>query len=276
MRRLLLGIAGCLLAGTALAGGPVPEQVEASMVVTGTIGVDPQGKVTAYTIDHLEKLPPVIVDLLGKDVPSWAFQPVLRDGKPVASKTDMSLRLVAQAVGDGKFQIAVRSAWFGDPSQGIRKETSAPPRYPKQAIRGRVEGTVYLVMRIDRSGKVADVAAQQVDLRVVAGDEEMKHWRDVFAKATVESARAWTFTPADPSDHALYRDVRVPVAYELVQGPLAKKPAYGQWETYVPGPLEPVPWSDADQMLTGGVDALPDDGVYGAPSLSLLTPLDRS
>jgi Gram-negative bacterial TonB protein C-terminal len=277
MKRWLLGMAGCLLAGAALAGDPgaVRKQVEASMVVTGSIGVTQQGTVRAYTIDHPEKLPPLIIDLIGKSVPRWTFQPVLRDGRPVVAKANMSLRLVARPTGDGKFEIAVRSAYFGDDSHGIRQDKSTPPRYPKQAIRGRVEGTVYLALRVDREGNVADVAAQQVNLRVVAGDNEMKRWRDVFAKATVDAARAWTFTPAEASDHALYRDVRVPVSYELSEGPIAKKPVYGQWETYVPGPQEPVPWSDTDRMLTGGVDALPGDGVYGAPSLSLLTPLDR-
>ena len=277
MKRWLLGTVGCLLAGTALAGGPraVREQVEASMVVTGSIGVTPQGTVLAYTIDHPEKLPPLIVDLIGKDLPRWTFQPVLLDGKPVSAKAGMSLRLVARSAGDGKFQIGVRSAWFGDPGQGIKKDRMDPPRYPIQAVRGRVEGTVYLALRVDREGKVADAAAEQVNLRVIAGDNEMKHWRDLFAKATVEAAKAWTFTPAEASDHALYRDVKVPVAYGLSAGPIARRPVYGQWETYVPGPLEPVPWSDADRMLTGGVDALPDDGVYGAPSLSLLTPLDH-
>lgn len=277
MRRWLVGMAGCLLAGAALAGGPGAEQkqVEASMVVTGSIGVTPQGTVHAYTIDHPEKLPPPIVDLIGKSIPGWTFQPVLRDGKPVAAKADMSLRLVARPTGDGKFQIAVRSAWFGDPGQGIKEAKVYAPPYPRQALRGRVEGTVYLALRVDRAGKVVDVTAEQVNLRVIAGDEEMKHWRDEFARATVAAARGWAFTPADASDSALYRDVRVPVAYQLANGPIAKKPVYGQWETYVPGPLEPVPWSDQDRMLTGGVDALPGDGVYGAPSLSLLTPLDH-
>lgn len=275
MRRWLVGMAGCLLGGAALAGGPSAEQkqVEASMVVTGSIGVTPQGTVRAYTIDHPEKLPPLIVDLIGKSIPGWTFQPVLRGGKPVAAKADMSLRLIARPAGDGKFQIAVRSAWFGDPAQGIRQEKSSPPRYPRQAIRGRVEGTVYLALRIDRQGNVADVAARQVDLRVTEDENEMKHWRDVFTEASVDAARAWTFTPADASDHAPYRIAIEPVSYELSNGPVAKRPVYGQWETYVPGPLEPVPWFDADRMLAGSVDALPGDGVYGAPSLSLLTPL---
>jgi len=279
MKRLLSGLVGWLLVGTALAGGPraVRERVEASMVVTGSIGVTPQGTVLGYTLDQPQKLPPPVVDLIARTIPRWTFQPVLRGGKPVAAKAGMRLRVVARPMGEGRFQIDLRSAWFGDPGQGIKRDKAEQPRYPMQAIRGRVEGTVYLVLRLDRAGRVSDAAAEQVNLRVIAGDLEMKRWRELFAKATVDAAKAWTFSPADPSDHALYRDVRVPVTYRLNTSGTspADESTYGQWQTYVPGPLEPVPWSDADRMLSGGVDALPDDGVYGAPSLSLLTPLDR-
>ncbi|MGN2244027.1 energy transducer TonB [Frateuria sp. GZRR33] len=280
MKRLLLGVAGLLLAGMAFAGGPraTREKVEASMVVTGTIGVTPQGTVLAFALDQPEKLPPLVADLIGKAIPGWTFQPVLRDGKPVAAKARMSLRVVAQPIGEGRFKVGVRSAWFGDQGQGIRKESALQPRYPMQAIRGRVEATVYVALRLDRAGRVSDATAEQVNLRVIAGENEMNHWRELFAKATLATARQWTFSPADPSDHALYRDVRVPVTYQLHVGntpPPSANASYGQWQTYVPGPIEPVPWSDEDKMLSGGVDALPDDGVFGRSSLSLLTPLDH-
>lgn len=278
MKRLLVGVVGLLLAGAALAGvRSTRASVEASMLVTGTIGITPQGTVLAYTLDHPEKLPPAVADLIGKNVPRWMFEPVLRDGKPVAAKAKMSLRVVATPVSDGNFKLAVRSAYFGDPAQGLKTHEFIGPRYPMQAIRSRVEGTVYLVLRIDRAGKVTDEAAQQVNLRVIARDKEMEYWRGLFAKASLDAARQWTFTAADPSDHALYRDVRVPVSYQLTESfSTPRKPHYGQWEAYVPGPLEPVPWSDEDRMLTGGADALPGDGVYGAPSLSLLTPLNHT
>lgn len=278
MKRLLLGVVGLLLAGSALAGGPraVRERVEASMVVTGSIGVTPQGTVLAYTLDHPEKLPPVVAEVIGKAIPRWTFQPVLRAGKPVAAKASMSLRVVAQSTGDGKFRLFVRSAYFGDPAQGIRKDKGTPPRYPREAIRQRLDATVYLALRIDRAGKVTDAAAQQVNLRAIADDNTLERWRKLFAQSSLEAARKWGFTPAEASDPELYRVVRVPVSYRINQGSgTPPKLAYGEWETYVPGPLEPVPWPDADQLLSGGADALPDDGVFGRSSLSLLTPLDR-
>lgn len=280
MKRLLLGMLGLLLAGTVFAGGvrAVRARVEGSMVVTGTIGVTPQGTVLGYTLDQPEKLPPVVVDVIGKTVPGWTFQPVVRDGKPVAAKAKMSLRLVARPIGDGNYQVAVRSAYFGDEQAAARKMvvTRTSPRYPREAIQGRASGTAYAVLRVDRAGHVADAFAQQVNMRVLADDTTLDRMRKLFAEATVKALQQWTFVPADPADHEPYRVVRVPVSYEVAElGHLPSHEAYGQWQGYVPGPEQPAPWFDKDQMLTGGGDALPGDGVYGPSSLSLLTPLNH-
>jgi hypothetical protein len=278
MKRLLSGILGVLLAGVTLAGGirSVRERVEGSMVVTGTIGVTPQGTVLGYTLDHPEKLPPVVADVIGKNIPHWTFRPVLQDGKPVAAKAKMSLRVVASPIADGKFQVALRSAYFGDESAGIRMVSSTRPRYPREAIRDRADGTAYVILRIDRAGRVADAFAEQVNMRVLAEDAELARLRTLFAESSLKALRQWTFTPADPTDHEPYRVVRVPVSYEVSeQGHLPTREVYGQWQSYVPGPVEPAPWFDSDKMLSGGGDALPGDGVYGPSALSLLTPLDH-
>lgn len=44
----------------------------------------------------------------------------------------------------------------------------------------------------------------------------------------------------------------------------------------MPGPVEPAPWFDADNLLSVGTDAVPADGIFSEPSLRLLTPLARS
>lgn len=275
MKRLLLGVVALLGAGGALAARPgdIQKQVEASMLVTGTIGITPEGAVLGYTLDHPEKLPPVVSDAVASNVPRWTFKPVLKDGKPVAAKTSMSLRLVAHPVGDGKYAIGVQSAYFGDNASGMQYVRRVAPKYPRQALRDRVSGTVYLLLRIDRAGKVEDAIAQQVNLQEIAGEEVLRHWRKLLADASLDVARQWTFTPSAPGETGAHRYARVPVAYSLG----AVRPvAYGQWESYLPGPLEPEPWSDGDAMLSGGADALPGDGVYGKQSLSLLTPLDKT
>ncbi|MEI7035544.1 energy transducer TonB [Fulvimonas yonginensis] len=277
MKRLLLGVLGVLLAGTAIASGPsVRDRVEASMVVTGTIGITPKGTVLGYALDRPDRLSPLVTRLIGQDVPRWTFKPVLMHGKPVAAKAKMSLRLVATPIGDDRFQVAIRSAYFGEPDGSMVKDMSDRPRYPEPAIHARVEGTVFLALRIDRAGKVHDAVAQQVNLRAIASERVLQRWRQLFAESGLAAARHWTFAPAASDDTGLYRVVRVPIAYELHEQGTARPDHYGQWIGYVPGPVEPAPWFDKDKMLTGSNDALPGDGVYGESSLSLLTPLDRS
>lgn len=278
MKRLLAVMLGLLLAHAAVAGGlrSVRERVEASMVVTGTIGVTPQGTVLGYALDHPEKLPPLVADVIGKTLPTWTFQPVVEHGKPVSAKARMSLRLVAKPIGDGKFEVAIHSAYFGDQSEGIKAVSTRQPRYPREAIQDRASGTAYVVLRIDRAGHVADAFAEKVNMRLIAEDVELDRLRKLFAEASLKALRQWTFTPAASADQEPYREVRVPVSYDVSDpGHLPVGEAYGQWQGYVPGPEQAAPWFDKSDVLTAGADALPGDGVYGKPSLSLLTPLDH-
>ena len=278
MKRLLLGLLCLLLAGAALASGPtVRERVEASMVVTGTIKVAPDGTVAGYTLDRAERIAPTVIEVIRKAVTRWTFEPVLLDGKPVIAKARMSLRLVARPIGEGRFEVGIRSAYFGEADHAMKRDMSTRPRYPEPAIYKRVQGTVYLALRIDRAGKVDDAFAEQVNLRVITSDTRLKRWRELLAESSLAAARHWTFAPAAADDARRYRVVRVPVAYALHEMGSSEPDLYGQWVGYVPGPIEPSPWFDADTMLSGRSDALPEDGgIYGKPSLSLRTPLDRS
>lgn len=61
-----------------------------------------------YTLDKQDKLPPDVVELVGKTVPSWKFTPIPADGKPVPSKSLMSLRVVAHKVGADNYAETVR------------------------------------------------------------------------------------------------------------------------------------------------------------------------
>lgn len=280
MKRMALGVVGLLLAGVALAAGPaaVRARVQASMLVSGSITVAPDGTVKSDVIDHPEKLPAPVVNLIERSVSTWRFVPVVRDAQPVMAKAAMSLRIVAKPVGKGNFSISIEGANFNQPSpeQMARAKRREPPVYPRAAIRAGVSGTVYLVLRLDRQGKVADAAIEQVNIGEVASDPELARWRRVLADASLSAARRWTFLPlGSGKDHAApYRIARVPITFSLYRSGMPRSGEdYGRWKAYVPGPLQPVPWID-QRMLSGGVDALPDGVVYlVAQSLQLTTPL---
>lgn len=260
-----------------LAGGPgaVRKQVESSMLVTGTVDVEPDGRVSAHALDQPDKLPPGVVELIGQAVPHWAFEPVVVDGHVIRARAKMTLRIVAKKLEDQGYSIAIRGATFGaaESEQGVSGKTMTPPTYPYAALSLGITGTVYVVLRIARDGHVQEAVAEQVNLRIVAGDREMALWRNLFTRSALSAAKRWSFvapTTGRSVDDEFW-SVRVPIDYRF-DGQQA--PKYGQWETYVPGPRTAAPWVHHDDVAAGGADAL----VAGTVSqigkgLRLLTPL---
>lgn len=277
MKRWLVGLFCALLSGAALAAGPaaVRKRVQASMLLTGTIVVAPDGSVRSYAVDKAEKLPPLVIGLIAKNIPKWKFEPTLLNGDPVAAKAQMSLRLVAKPVGGDSYSVSISGAQFGQnaPGESITYKDRAKPTYPPQAARAHVSGTVYLVMRVGRQGQVQEVEAEQVNLVVVDSDKGMERWRKVLADSALAAARRWTFNLPTSGEHMNdeYWVARVPVTYALsaVHGD-----DYGEWQPYVPGPRQPVPWLDDRRLLSGNADALPDGDLHplNRDGLRLTTP----
>lgn len=247
-------LAACM--GPAIAAGPgaVRKQVESSMLVTGTIDLAADGRVSGYAIDGRDTLPPGVAQLIDRTVPQWRFAPVeLLDGTTRA-RASMNLRLVAKKLGDGQYRVEIRGTRFGTatpgefPAPGNRE----PPRYPKEPLLAGVGGSAYIVLKIGRDGRVADAFAEQVNLRAVAGEAAMKQWRGMFAQAALRAVRQWTFVP--PSKGA---GVDVPywhgrVAIEFIP-PGGKDLAANEWHSYVPGPRTPTPWAAAEDASAADV-----------------------
>ena len=131
-----------------------------------------------------------------------------------------------------------------------------------------------MLVKIVRDGKVADVIAERTNLTSVGPGRTMDMLRDVLAKASVKTARDWTFKPpttgADKDNE--FWTVRVPVSYAFDP----KSERYGRWSAYIPGPRQQAPWKTGeDEKATGG-DLLPEGGVYMVgrnDGPRLLTPL---
>ncbi|MBO9715341.1 MAG: protein tonB [Pseudoxanthomonas sp.] len=269
-----MGVLLLAWAGFALAAGPasVRKQVEASMLVNGEIEVDAAGKVTRYEIDRREKLPEGVRKFVEDSIAGWQFAPTLLEGRPVAIRNRMGLLLVAKPIEGGDFRVELRGTSFypiSEAGYGLEVVHMDPPRYPQNAAQARVSGIVYLVLRIGPDGKVAEAVAEQVNLRVVAGEMQMKLWRGVLAKSATTRALLWSFRP--PQNGELADDgswsLRVPVAYSL-QG---DGDSYGRWIAYIPGPRQRAPWAEGDDVSP---DTLADGGLYpvgGTGGLRLLS-----
>jgi hypothetical protein len=272
------------------------RSVEASMLVTGEIAVNPDGSVYGYSLDHRDKLPTTVVNLIGQTLPGWKFTPVKVNGKPELAKASMSLRIVAKQVDATHDAISVEGAAFGADaaeSSGTSQCANAacltylarrPPDYPRNLVNDLVSGTVYLVLEVDRQGRVAQVAVEQVDLRRIADGATLGRWRRELGDVSLAAARKWTFQvpqagPGDGSDHWI---VFIPVNYAIdVVGQTKKigEPDYGQWDAYVPGPVNSIPWAEEQRSQVAtkrNADAIPDNGTpfVADTRFALLTPLD--
>jgi hypothetical protein len=284
MKRLLTGLCGLLLAGSLLAGTTtdIAKQAEASMLVTGSVVVSPDGSVQSYLLDHPEKLPSGVVALIAKTVPTWTFQPVVVDGKVVNAKAAMSLRVVARKMDKDQVEARVAGVSFGvnDAAEDGSYKSAPSPIYPRSAIGDHVSGTVYLLLKIGRDGAVQDAAVEQVNLFALASERTMKRWRKELADASLVAARRWTFNPPTAGGLAGSSswNARIPITYCLMGDSTPCAYGYGAWQGYVRGPSEPIPWLAPAELASGSVDATPDGGMrtLAANGLHLKTPLDGS
>jgi hypothetical protein len=185
----------------------------------------------------------------------------------------------------GMFRVSIAGGYFGDdamaPEERVAREGSiraiefGPPSYPTAALEMGARGTVYVVLRIDRSGRVADAYAEQVNLKTVGSEMQMRQMRNALSASAVRAAKKWTFRlpEAGGPDRDNFH-IRIPVEYAF-QG--QKTPGYGEWDAYVPGPRQEAPWKSLEGLE--GSDISPDALIAGeiyevGKGRKLLTPLE--
>lgn len=252
------------------------RKVESSLLVNGTIDITADGSVAGYTLKDSEKLPSGIKSMVARVVPQWRFEPTRLGEGATSVRAAMSLRFVAKELEDKTYAIAIRSAHFDNdqPGENPSARIMMPPKYPGQAALDGIGGTVYTIVRVGRDGRVEAVIAEQVNLRMVAGEDELRRCREMLADAALRAAKHWTFQPPTKGESvdAPYWLVRIPVDF-VPWG--SEGPKDHKWQAYVPGPRAKVTWRKDDAGT--GVDAVAAGGVYsldGGPRL--LTSLDPS
>jgi hypothetical protein len=266
---LLLAWSGLVLGSTA----SVRKQMEVRMQVSGEVEVDARGKLVRYELDQREKVPEAVQKFLDRKIAEWQFEPTVPDGQAMAIRNRVGMLIVAKRIEGSDFQIELRGIAFhrpGEPGTTVESVSTTPPVYPRAAAMAGAAGTVYLVLKIGRDGNVADVMAEQVNLRMIATERTMDRWRAVLAENAVANARQWTFRPPQHGDLADDDSwtIRMPVAYTIGDTEVP----YGRWEGYIPGPRQRAPWAAADDIAP---DALAAGGLYqagGSRSLHLLPP----
>ena len=270
MKRSALLLGSFLLVVTGGAAFAATPNVEASMVVTGTITVNPQGGVQSYTVQDSDKLPTAVQQIIQTTVSRWQFVPIMAEGKAVSARAGMSLRIVADMTDEQHATIRVASAAFGcdaRPKSNLPGECPAgtavryvrrqPPDYPTEAVQARVGGEVFLVLQVGRDGHVSQAAVRQVNL--YARSDSPVTYRRMLANAALRAAHKWIFKvptagPDATKDHWI---VRVPINY-TIGFPAPAITGYDQWNAYFPGPMQDIPW---DHEGTSGASTTSGDAI---------------
>ncbi|HET7562488.1 MAG TPA: hypothetical protein VFJ87_08935 [Rhodanobacteraceae bacterium] len=268
MKRLAwLGILFGLVVPTLAFAATTPVHV--SMVVTGTVSVNPDGSVKAYTIDHADQLPSGVQSLLKSSVPEWTFDAIKAAHKTVPTQARMSVQVTGTVTGtskqkvDGKtveqntVQIGVADIDLHcppphadmtfvsgcDPNAGLAHVAGVPPAYPIRAVRAGMEAVVDLRLEIGRDGRVLHAAVRQVNLYSRIPDLSL--YRKIFADPTLEAAHEWRYrVPISGPNAGRDRwmlDQRVKF---YIDGGHVATIGYGQWLAYLPGPIAAIPWAD--------------------------------
>jgi hypothetical protein len=267
-------VLGLAMAAASMQAAAIKQApIEASMQVTGTLSIDAAGAVSGYTLDEKEKLPAQVTALLARTLPALRFErtPSGEGSGPVQAQ--MTLQVLATQADAEHMTISLHHARFVEaeppPTERVSVDQRVALHYPHHAEDTGMTATVYVAVRIDRTGHVADAQVRQVNLG--AGDSEvrMRKWRQTFANPTIDAVRRFTFHIPTTGPHAndAYFSGILPVKYEF------NGEAYGQWTVYVPGPKEEIAWLDKEDAADDSEAVRDGEFAQSGTGLKLLTPI---
>src|SRR3546814_16802594 len=131
------------------------------MLLTGTIYIEHDGSVSCYALDQPEKVPDYVASLLDRRVAAWQFEPTVHDGRAVAVRSPMSVRMVARPVGEDGFEVSISGANFGKGSYRatdyLTRALLYPQAYTPEAHRMGSKGTVYHEVQSGRNHRVVNL-----------------------------------------------------------------------------------------------------------------------
>jgi len=281
---LIVALALTTLTARADGASEVRKEAEASMLLTGSVEVGLDGSLRGYQLDQPEKIESTIRDFVDRNIKNWSFAvgPLPQGVSANATIVNtMSILVVAKPMDADTYTLCLAASYFSpknpEPGSEVAYKKVTQPAYPKEAVYAKVEGKVYLLVKVAANGAVEDAIAEQVNLGVVANSEkEMEKWRTVLATAALRSVKHWKFsvpTRDDPSSQPFFL-ARVPVSFSIRN---RKHAAYGEWAPYVPGPRHANQWELAGDNPGFAPDALAaNGGVYSNNGLRLKSALQET
>ena len=223
---------------------------EFTMSTQGELTIAPDGSVKSWKMDGAP-LSDEVQSLLERNVATWRFEPILRDGQPVTARTRMSINLEAVPQGDG-YVMKVAHVFFGSvQSRGKTK----PPSYPTPAIRAGVGARVMVAVKIDAEGNVVAMHPQQTSLSARGTAAQERRFRSLFEQASMTAVQDWKYVPGESiGGVTIGSSFVVPIEYTLRRE--GEPRPEGRWRAYSPGPVTPAPWVQDDSMAEVDTDGL--------------------
>lgn len=162
-----------------LAGASLPafknniQQHEGLFLVVARVEVAEDGAIAG--IGFRQKMQPVLQDYLRRRIAPWRFEPVLKDGKGVASTTSLALRMRQADDGKGVEIVSVRAG----PSQLTVKE----PYFFENHVHAGYQGMVTIRCKVNAKRRCVDASVA----------EGTAH--PTLAENLLLALRKWSFEP---------------------------------------------------------------------------------
>lgn len=221
-------------------GESTPRAATFEMTARGTVTIEPDGRVSAATLDMPRETRQIYLDAIRR----WTFQPVVVDGQPARVLAHFMIEATARPVEGSKdqMQLGFDNVWFLDPptaeSGGEPRSASSsltPPRYPQRAAVAGYGGTVDVLVKLDSEGRVfeAGVANLALGVSAIRQQRAAETFARLLAEAAVGAARSWTVS--DPGSIEAGSAI-IPVSFHPPQRPI------DGWQPRIPLEVTPLPW----------------------------------
>jgi TonB family protein len=165
--------------------------------------VDAGGVVTSA--DEVAEIDPAFEATVVGLMKQWRFKPALRAGQPVATRTAMWVKVVAEIGDDQAARISARYLSHGNLISNRR-----PPVYPPSALRSRSEAEVVLEASFDADGAVTTIEPFQI--KVSGGDKRLG---EQFYAAAHDAVRGWSVRPEVVDGQPVASRVLIPLKFTL-------------------------------------------------------------
>jgi hypothetical protein len=241
MRALVLFLLTCV-------GSPLAVAEDTSrLTVSAWADVDAEGRVSG--LEFKTDLPKSIEGVARGIFEPLRFEPATLGGEPAPSRTTLRTTLELTPDNSGGYVVKVV-----DLDQiGSYVVSTSPPQYPRDALRGRVGGKIWLEVSINAQGRV-DVAQSKVFAsRFHRGG---KPYEGKYGQQLIDAAREamaqWTFAQPEVAGVPIPTRLRLPITFGP---PLSGRESpfdYGEFDRQSASPAS----GDADRQLASLI--LPD------------------